>query len=191
MALYLNKTLLTPEEAIIPVAKLLQDTIEIEPHYVIYSNYGGGGPELCLDKENKYCSMHGIEELKQDVRELRIYKYQRDKHWDYIAEVNTKRTLDTIAKRWETAAKSNGIDAARVASCLNDEAEELLEKEVELNKEHDVKGSPMLLINGIDYTGQRTAEGYKQALRSAFVKPPEGCEEALDNTAATAKGGCG
>lgn len=179
------------EEAIIPVAELLQDAIEIEPHYVIYSNYGGGGPELCIDKENKYCSMHGIEELKQDVRELCIYKYQRDKYWDYVGDVNTQCTLDNIAKCWETVAKSNGVDTARVASCLDDEAEELLAKEVELNKKHEIQGSPMLLINGIDYTGQRTAEAYKQAVCSAFAKQPEGCEKTLDNTAATAKGGCG
>ena len=58
------------EDAMHPVVEALKDNIEVEPHYVIYSNYRGGGPQYCLDDENKYCSMHGIQELNQDVREL-------------------------------------------------------------------------------------------------------------------------
>jgi len=76
------------EEMLMPVVDLLKDKADIELHYIIYSNYASGYPDYCLDKENKYCSMHGIGELHQDVRELCVWKYQRDKFWDFVKEIN-------------------------------------------------------------------------------------------------------
>ncbi|MCX8147006.1 MAG: hypothetical protein N3D84_00895, partial [Candidatus Woesearchaeota archaeon] len=105
------------ESGIIPVAELLGNKVEIEPHYVIYSNYGGGGPNYCLDSENKYCSMHGINELRQDVRELCIYKYSKEKFWSYINDVNEECNLGNIATCWEGVAKKHNIDTAKIADC--------------------------------------------------------------------------
>ena len=75
-----------------PVVELLKDKADIQLHYVIYENYQGGGSKYCLDKDNKYCSMHGIQELNQDVRELCVQKYQGDKLWNFVKEINAKCT---------------------------------------------------------------------------------------------------
>ncbi|MDD4122983.1 MAG: hypothetical protein PHO23_01930 [Candidatus Pacebacteria bacterium] len=62
------------EEGLIPVINLLKNTnFKITPHYIIYENYGG--EEYCIE-DGKYCSMHGIGELNQDIREMCIYKYE-------------------------------------------------------------------------------------------------------------------
>ncbi|MBU1975201.1 MAG: GILT family protein, partial [Nanoarchaeota archaeon] len=58
------------EEAIEPVYQALKDNAIFNPRYVWYSNYQGGGPNYCLDAESKYCSMHGIQEANQNIREL-------------------------------------------------------------------------------------------------------------------------
>ena len=70
---------LEAETAMIPVAKLLGTSADIVPHYVIYTNYPSPDKytEYCSDGEGKYCSMHGIEELNQGVRELCVYKYMK------------------------------------------------------------------------------------------------------------------
>ena len=178
------------EEVMYPVEKLLGQKVKIEPHYVIYSNYRGGGPDVCLDKENKYCSMHGIDELKQDVRELCVYKYEPEKYWDFLMGVNKKCNLQDIEICWEGVAKEWEIDTTQVKNCQKNEALTLLEKEVELNKKYGVTGSPAILINGTMYQGSRTPEGYKTGICSGFQNPPAECGQTLENTASGAEGGC-
>jgi hypothetical protein len=62
------------EIAIEPVFQLLGDKVDFNPHYVVYANYGGGGTDYCMDNGN-YCSMHGIQELHQDIRKQREQVY--------------------------------------------------------------------------------------------------------------------
>ncbi|MEA2089099.1 MAG: thioredoxin domain-containing protein [Patescibacteria group bacterium] len=178
------------EDGISPVARLLANSVEIEPHYVIYSNYKGGGPELCLDKDDKYCSMHGIDELKQNVREMCIYKYNKSKFWDYIDAVNKDCNLKNINDCWDDSAEKLGINISKISSCLDSEAEALLEKEVELNKKYSIKGSPALVINGIQYQGGRAPENYKTAICKAFNTQPKECEQKLGEVSANASGSC-
>ncbi|MCX6777954.1 MAG: thioredoxin domain-containing protein, partial [Candidatus Micrarchaeota archaeon] len=152
----------------------------------------GGGPQYCLDNESKYCSMHGIQEVHEDVRELCIYKYQKEKYWDFVLKVNTACTSANVDSCWEAVANSTGIDTAKVKTCQKDEAIALLQNEVELNTKYGVQGSPALVINGVDYSGSRTPEGYKQGVCSAFNSPPAECNQTLSgSTTSTASGGCG
>lgn len=178
------------EDGIIPVAKLLDKKINIEPHYVIYNNYQGGGPDYCM-ASGKYCSLHGINELKQDVRELCVYKYQPDKFWDYLEKVDKDCTLNNIETCWEETTKTTGVNASQIKTCLSKEAETLLAKEVELNKKYDVTGSPDIIINGSKYQGGRSAEDFKTAFCNGFNTQPQECSQKLGATSATATGGCG
>jgi hypothetical protein len=178
------------EQVAYPVYKLLGSSVEIQPHYVIYSNYGGGGPTYCLDAENKYCSMHGIQELHQDVRELCIYKYQKEKYWDFVVAVNSQCSAQNVDTCWEAVANSSGIDTAKIKTCEKDEAVALLQNEVDLNTKYSVRGSPMLVINGVAFNGGRTPEAYKQAICSAFTTAPALCNQTLNTTGAAAAGSC-
>ncbi|NCF75292.1 MAG: hypothetical protein GWO87_02285 [Xanthomonadaceae bacterium] len=178
------------EKGISPVARLLANSIEIEPHYVIYSNYQGGGAKYCLDKDSKYCSMHGINEVKQDVRELCIHKYNKSKFWDYIDAVDKDCTVQNIDSCWDGPAKKLGIDTSKISSCLKNEANSLLAKEVDLNKKYNVKGSPDLVINGAKYQGGRSPEDYKTAICKAFKKQPKECSQNLGKASAPTNGGC-
>ncbi len=180
------------EEAMHPVVELLKDGVNVEPHYVIYSNYRGGGSEYCLDSEGKYCSMHGIQELNQDVRELCVYKYQKDKYWDFVMKINKECSAQNVDSCWEPIAKEKGIDTKKIKTCQKDEAIELLKKEVKLNKKYGIRGSPTLVINDVTYNGRRTSEAYKQAICSAFTTEPSECSKTLSgNTASLPTGGCG
>lgn len=178
------------EDGLSPVARLLDGSVEIEPHYVIYSDYNGGGEKYCLDKDDKYCSMHGIDELKQDVRELCIYKYNRSKFWDYIDAVNKDCDLNNIEDCWDGPAQELGIDSGKIASCLDNEAMDMLAKEVELGKKYGISGSPALVINGVKYQGGRASEDYKLGICGAFNEQPEKCSEKLGEVTAAASGGC-
>lgn len=192
------------EEIMYPVKELLQEKVKIELHYVIYSNYGTGYPDYCLDKENKYCSMHGIGELNQGVRELCVYKYQNEKFWDFLMKINKECSAKNVDEKWEEVARSLGIDVQKIKDCQTNEAISLLKQELELTqKEYEVQnpsfhkdkskerilGSPALVINGLIYDGERTPEGYKNGICSAFKNPPEECNQSLKSLSLGSGGG--
>ncbi len=178
------------EELMMPVAELLGDKADIKLHYVIYSNYGDGGPNYCLDKEAKYCSMHGIQELNQGVRELCVQKYQKDKFWDFVKEINSNCNYQDVDSCWEGIAKKIGVDVAKVKTCQKDEALDILAQEVELNEKYGVRGSPQLIINEAEYQGSRNSEAYKQGICSAFISAPDECSQTLSSEGSSVSGGC-
>ncbi|MEA2064885.1 MAG: thioredoxin domain-containing protein [Patescibacteria group bacterium] len=192
------------EDGLLPVARLLGDNVEIEPHYVIYSDYATKMKsrmseeqaknvkveDYCYDKEEKYCSMHGIVELKQNIRELCIYKYNKDKFWDYTEAVNKECTLANNETCWSGPAKKLGIDITKISNCLDNEIEDFLAAEVELNKKYNVAGSPTIIINGVDYVGGRSSDEYKSSVCNAFNSQPSECSETLSQNSAGATGGC-
>ncbi len=192
------------EELMMPVVELLKNKAEIDLHYVIYNNYQSGYPDYCLDEENKYCSMHGIQEINQDIREICVQKYQRNKLWDFVMKINKETTSRNVDEKWEEIAKNLGIDVQKIKDCQTIEAETLLAQEVGLNKvEYPVQdptrhqnqekitisGSPTLVINGMIYDGERSSEGYKEAICSGFKNPPEECSQTLENETGS-PGGC-
>jgi len=178
------------ETGMIPVAKLLSKQMEVVPHYIFYPNYQGGGPTYCIDKDSKYCSMHGIKEAQQDIRELCIFKYNKDKYWDYIDKVNAQCTVSNIDTCWSQPAKDLGVNTAKISQCETSEGEKIAAAEVALTTKYDVSGSPTLLINGTKFDGQRTAEAYKTAICGAFNTQPAECGQTLDSNAAATTGSC-
>ena len=195
------------EEMLIPVINLLKDKANFELHYIFYSNYASGYPDYCYDKENKYCSMHGIQELHQDIRELCVAKYQKDKLWDFVKEINTKTTSKDVDIKWENIAKNLGIDVEKIKACMNNESLDLLSHELELSsnqyvvqepakhnglEKESVSASPTLVINGIIYDGSRSSEDFKKAICSAFENPPSECNQIVENSQDKGSGGsCG
>ena len=180
------------EKGLEPVYRLLKDKVEWEPHYVIYSDYASGYPDYCLDEENKYCSMHGIQELNEDVRELCMWKYiDHDLWWDFLMKVNDECNSRNVDTCWEPIAKELGIDTEKIKECQEKEAIDLLAKEVELNQKYGVRGSPTVFINDERYSGARTPEAYKKAICSGFINPPEECQQILSgSTTGTGTGRC-
>lgn len=178
------------EDAMIPVVNLLKDKANIELHYVIYSNYQGGGETYCLDKENKYCSMHGISEVHQDIRESCVQKYQKDKFWNFVNGINNTCAVANVDTCWEGVAQKLGIDIGKVKTCQKNEGLSLVGKELELGQKYGIQGSPQLIINGTEYTGERTAEAFKKAICSAFNSQPAECSQTLSTEGGSVSGGC-
>ncbi len=178
------------EELMIPVANLLKDKANIELHYVIYSNYQGGGEKYCLDKENKDCSMHGISELNQDIREVCVLKYQKDKFWSFVKEINKACAVSNVDTCWEGVAKNLGIDVAKIKTCQKNEGLTIVGQELTLNQKYGISGSPQMVINGTEYNGSRTSEDFKNAICSAFNSKPAECSQALSSEGGSASGGC-
>lgn len=179
------------EEGIAPVYELLGDKAEFNPHYVIYSNYQGGGKQFCFDDEDKYCSMHGVQEMTQGVRELCVAKHMGMKeYFEYVTAMNEKSSYKNADEKWEEVAKEIGLDTTKIKKCFETEANEILAEELKLNKAYGAKGSPQIFIDGTAYNGGRTPENYKQALCNAFDDAPTECNTKLDAESKGPEGSC-
>ncbi len=182
------------EQVFAPVMKALGKKVDFRPQYIIYPNYNGGGPDNCIDKNNKYCSMHGAEEAREGVRQICLWENNNEKWWDYISKFNEKCSIGKeTANCSKGIAKELGIDFAKVESCLKDKGEALLAKEVETSTKFKAEGSPTIIINGSNYEGNRSPDSLLAAICSGFKKQPEECKTKLTNgeAAPAAKGGCG
>jgi|AntAceMinimDraft_18_1070375.scaffolds.fasta_scaffold11392_4 hypothetical protein len=193
------------EELMMPVVELLGDRANIELHYVIYSDYSSGYPEYCLDEESKYCSMHGVQEVNQGIRELCVQKYQKDKLWGFVKAINDNSTYEDVDSKWEGIAQGLGIDVAQIKTCELDEGIALLSEELNLTEQqypvqdpskHEssesakIAGSPTITINGMIFDGERSADGYKEAICSAMTNPISECEQVIEDQNAAADGSC-
>jgi len=178
------------EQGLGPAVAALGTKVVAEPHFVIYNNYNGGGDDYCMG-DGKYCSMHGINELREDVRQMCVWKYKQAQWWTYVNKINEKCTVSSIDTCWKEVAKEIGFDSDKIAECEKDEALTLLEAEVKLNEKYGVQGSPTVLINDVDYSGGRSASAYLGGICSAFNTAPSECAAELAGTETASTGGCG
>lgn len=179
------------EEAIEPVYQLLKDKAIFNPRYVIYSNYNGGGSNYCLDSESKYCSMHGIQELNQNIRELCVNKHMgTEKMFEFMLAMNKDCSSSNADTCWIGVAEDLGLKAATIVECENVEGLELIKEQKELGDLAGVSGSPTVFIDGVEYGGTRTPEGFKAAMCSAFTTRPSECSTTLEGEATPTTGSC-
>ncbi|MFH0875508.1 MAG: GILT family protein [archaeon] len=185
------------EVAIEPVYQVLKDDALFKPHYIYYENYGGGGASFCIDSGNKYCSMHGVQEANQNVREQCVEaKYGMDGWFKFTLEMNTKCSSKNADTCFESVAKGLSYDTAYIKSCEESNAEKYAAEDARLMTVFGAQGSPAMYINGAEYSEARTAAGIQAALCALFDKKPEGCSADLGSAdtataSAPAAGGCG
>ncbi len=188
------------ENGIVDVVSLLEDEVAFEPVYIIYDEtiwaerYNADSPECLVEDNVTYCSMHGMYELAQGIREKMIYNRYGEAKWaEYAAAVNTECFLaeQDIETCWKTVAESMEIDAVDIEDNYDAEKFTILAREKQLTFSMEQFGSPALVINGVDYSGSRTSEAYKSAICSAFESEPEDCSVELAATGTDSAGSCG
>lgn len=191
-------------DAFKPAVELLKSSIDFSLGYIIYPDYvtslkaqgyTAKWEDYCTDANETYCSMHGIGEVNEDVRQMCIQKYQSDKLFDYMSLISVdyaakKVSASNIDSLWESYAKTANVDVAKVKSCFDSERLSLLAEQLALTNSKRVSGSPTALINGVNYTGGRTSEAFKTSVCSAFNTAPTDCSAALSGAATAANGSC-
>jgi hypothetical protein len=143
-------------------------------------------------------SLHGPAEAKEDLRQICINKYYPDKFWAYLNTFNS-----ACYPSWQNAAAlvsceknttvALSIDAARIDTCAQGaEGLTLLKTDETASIKDGATASPMLFINGVQYSGARTPEAFKQAICTSFETAPAECNTTLSSASATGStGGCG
>ncbi len=165
------------EELLGPVFEMFSEDADFNPRYVLYSNYQGGGPAYCFDDDSKYCSMHGIQELNQNLREICVNKHMGTEKWfEFAFAMNDNCNYQNADTCWQAVADDLGLDKEVITDCFDNEGMEILAEELRLNQVYGVSGSPTLFFDGERYAGERSSNGYAAALCSAFDTAPSECE---------------
>ncbi len=130
-------------------------------------------------------SLHGVDEAKEAIRELCMWKYYPDKTWDYIWDMNHNCTSDLgncENNKWKEIAQSLGMDTTKIEKCYNDEGLQLVINESKIDEKFQVSASPTLIVNGDVYQGtDRSANGYKNAICLGFINEPSECSTNLSS----------
>jgi hypothetical protein len=143
-------------------------------------------------------SLHGPIEAKEDLRQLCIAKYYPQELWPYLTDFN-KNCQSTLKNASSAAACGANvtvkltIDSQKIETCASgSEGIALLKADEAITNNLKVTGSPTLIINGQQYSGQRTPDAFKQFICARFETPPAECSVNLSaQAAATGSGSCG
>ncbi len=97
------------------------------------------------DVWSRFKSMHGEDEVMEDMRQVVIGKYHSDKLFDYILERNK-----SLRGNWEDTARKVGVDPAKVQKILESEEGAILFRDnIRRCHELGIRASPTLMINSV------------------------------------------
>jgi protein-disulfide isomerase len=144
-------------------------------------------------------SLHGATEAQEDLRQVCIMEnYDQKTYWTYLMEIdnNCYGKIDTtnavaLDTCWKAAAAKAGIDTEKIQTCSNStDGLNLLKADEQLTSQYGVSGSPTLIINGVEYSGSRSSDAFKQAICNAFTTAPAECSQTLSGESGSTTGGC-
>jgi predicted DsbA family dithiol-disulfide isomerase len=143
-------------------------------------------------------SLHGLSEAQEDLRQICIQKKYPQKFWDYIDTFNSRcypvsQNLTSLNTCWRNTSAGLGIDISAIETCATgSDGLGMLKTDESDASQNGATASPILIINGIKYSGARTPEAYKQAICNSFDTAPTECGTILSSTqSAASAGGCG
>ncbi|MBT5023194.1 thioredoxin domain-containing protein [Candidatus Woesearchaeota archaeon] len=166
------------EDAIAPVLKSLGENVDFQLNF-IGNNQGG-----------ELSSMHGQTEVDGAVVHLCAKKYEPVKYIDLITCMN--KNAKAIPGNWKGCAEENGLDVETIEDCyLGEEGQQLTAASFDAASAKGARGSPTIYLNGVPYKGQRTSQGFQQAICAEFADAPEACGDVVANSgSAVPSGNC-
>ena len=143
------------EKGFIPAILELGDSIDAEIKFVHY---------FLHEPEND-----------ETPRQVCIREEQNDKFFSYL-----KCFLkDGDSERCIAEAK---VDKSKMENCISSgRAEKYYKEDSELSEGYEVRGSPTLVINGVQSNAGRSAQAYLDEICRSFNSEPEKCSVSLDS----------
>ena len=172
------------QKAFLPVMELLKNKADLSIKFVSYA-------------------MHEKKEIDENNRQYCIQSEQQDKLVSYLkcftvsgdattclkeAKINESKMNSCIS----AADKKFGITAAydNKASWLSGQFP-IYPVDQALNDQYGVRGSPTLVINGVQVQSARSPEAVKQVVCAAFNEQPSECTQTLSTASAAPSFGAG
>ncbi len=146
-----------------------------------------------------FSHMHGEYERQENMIMECIQKVAPDKFWDYAKQFleqvyqqcASSRSTDCDKEKAIALMNTIGIDSDAVMACVENDGETLYQSDIADATSLKLSYSPSVVINGV-YLGSvdRSPEGIKSAVCSAFNTPPEECSQTLSTTGSQAGEQC-
>ncbi|MCX6776534.1 MAG: thioredoxin domain-containing protein [Candidatus Micrarchaeota archaeon] len=136
-----------------------------------------------------FSSLHGADEVAEDLRQVCIMKYYPSKIMNYTVCIAADYTHS--GDIWQNCSSKNGIDAAKIGACsTGNEGNTLLKSNIALSNTLGIYSSPTLLLNNNTLFNSVSAEQMKQVV-CAYNPAMSGCNTTLSGTTTAPSGGCG
>lgn len=152
------------DTALRPMVADIGESMDWKPYYILDQ-----GPD------GKLASMHGQQEVDEDMRQICIREKQGMQKWlDYMScyspEVYAKAKSGD-AKDWKFCAAKAGLDAGEIQSCSQKEAPEMAKKDIEMSRMYGANGSPTAVYNcSKNIVGAMPYESIKSHICDMFAK---------------------
>ncbi|MCD6417185.1 hypothetical protein J7M00_00170 [bacterium] len=112
----------------------IAENIDIEIHYIL--NYD--------EEADNFASLHGKNEVDEDIRQMIIKKYYPDKFWCYLMSKNSHYG-DTL---WMRDAELCGLKVKKIVKYADKNGHSLAVEEAHLTDSLDVSASPTIFLDG-------------------------------------------
>lgn len=136
------------EKGFIPAIEALGDSIDASVKFVHYF-------------------LHAPEETETPIQ-ICIREEQPTKYLTYLKEF-------LVAGDSQAALTKAGIDKSKLDSCIANKYEDLYATDSALSEGYGVRGSPTLVINGVQSQSGRSSAAYLDSICATFNTAPEAC----------------
>ena len=171
------------EKGIIPAIKALGDTVDAKIRFVHYFMHDScknpdGSPDYNIGSQAQ-CESAGKTwdtlESDETKRQVCIREEQPDKFYDYLGcfleDGDSDRCLIEA-----------GVDTTKMNTCVSSgKGEEYYAEDSALSQSYGVRGSPTLVINGVQVSSGRDSASYLNTICSAFNSAPGECSSEVSS----------
>jgi len=159
------------ENGLIPVAKALNDYVDLRLHFI------AGLVKDSTVPIPTFQSLHGQPEVDENIRQVCIQKIAPDKLFDYVLE----RNKNVRAPDWQSAAKAVKVDPSAVEKCVSSgQGAKLHAENIKAAEERKANGSPTIDVAGKPYQKGRSQKAFAVALCGALKDKgvtPDACKD--------------
>ncbi|MEM2974673.1 MAG: hypothetical protein QW112_03570 [Candidatus Micrarchaeia archaeon] len=145
-----------------------------------------------------FSDMHGPHELQQNKIQECIQVKDPAKYWDYVLSYYTK--VYSVCARsgvdcdWNESIKlmqSVNINSDEIISCVEELGDILYSNDINDARKYALQYSPSLILNNVSYDADfdRSPDGIKSLICSAFLTPPSACNQDVGSVAVSS-GSC-
>jgi protein-disulfide isomerase len=156
--------------------------------------------EYAIFKVRFFSDMHGSHEKQQNMIQECIQEEIPEKYWDYAKEYYE----EVYQKCWElrseecdknasiTLMERVNIDSEKIMNCVRERGEALYSNDKNAAMQFNLRYSPSLVVNNVSLgpNFDRSPEGIKSIVCSAFTTPPEKCSQSLSSSTSSSSGRC-
>ncbi|MBD3182104.1 hypothetical protein GF312_07420, partial [Candidatus Poribacteria bacterium] len=130
------------ENALIPLINKFKGKVDFNLYFIAEEEKE---KQKISNVQSRFKSMHGEKEVIENMRQVVIGHYYKDKLFDYILERNKKLRGD-----WEDAARKVGVDPANIQKIVeSEEGAVLFGNNIKKCQELDIHASPTLMVNSV------------------------------------------